>query len=232
MMSYVKKIQFAILFCLSSTSFCGGMSNVAATSSEYDGVYLGADVTVGDFNADVTTSYPSANISLSAINVSGGALIGYDMTIYDRFKMGFEFLANANAYTASSRFFNENTDLTAEQRYNLAPRILPGFLFYPGVVGHLILGYSNAYVTVKDNGQHGFINKSGNQSGFQGGLGMKADLLDGFSFRADIVYSIYGNLSGNGGTNNNLYNYQNYSVGVQTVEGTATIIYKFDDLTF
>lgn len=224
-MSCFKKIHLAILLCISNAAFCGAMAE-RNTYVDYDGVYIGVDVTVGDFNAAITTSYPSTYIDLSAVNISGGALIGYDFTIYDRFKLGLEFLANANAYTTSSQMFNERTSLTAQQRYNLAPRILPGFLFYEGVVGHLIFGYSNAFITVKDNGLQGFINKSGNQSGFQGGLGMKAEFLEGFTFRADIVYSIYGNIGGNGGSNNNLYAYQSYSVSPSTLEGTATLIWK------
>ncbi|MCX7090960.1 MAG: outer membrane beta-barrel protein [Legionellales bacterium] len=226
MMSFFKKTQLAILLCISNAAFCGAMANMVEMTSDYDGLYIGLDVTVGDFNATITSSYPYGYIDLSDINIAGGGMIGYDFTIYDRFKLGLEFLGNANAYTASVERFRENTTLSAEQRYNLAGRILPGFLFYPGVVGHMILGYSNAYTTLKDNGQDGFINKSGNQSGFQGGLGMKVELPAGFTFRGDIVYSIYGTLSGNGGTNNNLYEFQHYSVAPSVLEGTLSIIYK------
>lgn len=225
MMSCFKKTQLAILLGISNAAFCGGMANVEMPS-DYDGLYIGLDVTVGDFNAEITTSYPSGYINLSDINVSGGGLIGYDFTIYDRFKLGLEFLGNANAYSASAQRFREGTALSAQQRYNLAVRGLPGFLFYPGVVGHMILGYSNAYTTIKDNGQDGFITKSGNQSGFQGGLGMKVELPAGFTFRGDIVYSIYGTLSGNGGSNNNLYEFQHYSASPSVIEGTLSILYK------
>lgn len=225
MKSCFKKIQCALLLSLASNAYCGAMGDY----SFYDGIYVGADIGVSDLNNAVTTYYPSSSQHLASTGLVGGALIGYDFTVptLDRFKIGIEFLANAAALNASTRT-NGQIGFTTQSRYNLAPRILPGFLFYDKVVGHLILGYTNANFTYQDTGHHGYLNKSTNQSGFQAGLGMKAELIQDFTLRADAVYSTYQSYSINGGTNNNLYSYQRYTNDPSTLEGNLILIYKFN----
>ena len=227
MMSCFKKIQFACLLLLTHTAFGGTMG---PDYNAYDGVYVGVDVGVAVLNDAVSTNFPSTSIQLAHTGVVGGGLIGYDFSVGQRFKVGVEFLANAAGLSASSRRFAENTSYSVGESYYLAPRVLPGFLFYDKVVGHLILGYTNASVNFKDNGQTGFINKTANQSGFQAGLGMKVELIQNFTLRADAVYSIYQTLSGTGSSNTNLYAYQKYSNQFSSIEGNLIFIYKFVNL--
>ena len=225
MMSCFKKIQCALLLSLTSTAFCGVMGDY----NTYDGIYIGGDIGISDLNNSVTTYYPSSSQHLAATGIVGGALIGYDFTVptLDRFKIGIEFLANAAGLNVGSATDN-HTSFTTSSRYNLAPRVLPGFLFYDKVVGHIIIGYTNGNFKIEDTGVHGFINKTVNLSGFQIGLGMKVELVQDFTLRADTVYSIYQSYSINGASNNNLYSYQRYTNEPSTLEGNLILIYKFN----
>ena len=226
MMSCFKKMQLALLLLLPHTAFCGTMGDY----NSYDGIYVGANIGVAVLNNSASTNFPSTSHDFASTGILGGGLIGYDFSVFDRFKLGVEFLANASALNTASRRYTDNTSFTTNQNYNLAPRVLPGFLFYDKIVGHLILGYTNANVTVSDNGIHGFLNKSSHLSGFQTGLGMKVDLIQNFTLRADALYSVYQNLSASGGTNNNLYSLQQYNNNISTLEGNLILIYKFINL--
>lgn len=225
MMSCFKKIQWALLLSLATNAYCGAMADY----NLYDGIYVGGDIGVSNLNNAVTTYYPSSSQHLASTGIVGGVLIGYDYTVptLDRFKIGIEFLANAAGLNTGTRL-NNQTAFTTKSRYNLAPRVLPGFLFYDKVVGHLIIGYTNAYFSYQDTGTHGYLNKSVNQSGFQAGLGMKVELIQDFTLRIDTVYSTYQTYSVNGTSNNNLYSYQRYTNDPSTLEGNLILIYKFN----
>lgn len=225
MMSWFKKIQYAALLSLASNAFCGVMGEY----NTYDGFYVGGDIGISDFNTSITTFYPSSTHHLASTGIVGGALVGYDYTVptLDRFKIGIEFLANAAGLNVKSST-NSNNNMTGNSRYNLAPRVLPGFLFYDKVVGHVIIGYTNGNFNLDDTGVNGFVNKTANLSGFQIGLGMKTELVQDFTLRLDAVYSIYQSLSATGGTNNNLYSFQKYTLEPSTLEGNLILIYKFN----
>jgi opacity protein-like surface antigen len=227
MMSCFKKMQLALLLWLPQAAFCGMMG---ASYNPYDGLYVGLDVGIANTHNVAATNFPSSSLDLASTGIVGGGLIGYDFSVLERFKIGVEFLVNATGINASSRRYFDNISFTTQERYYLAPRVLPGFLFYDKVVGHLILGYTNANITIKDNGTYGFLNKSSSLSGFQAGLGMKVDLIQNFTLRADAVYSIYQTLSANGATNNVLYSYQKYTNNLSTLEGNLILIYKFINL--
>lgn len=227
MMSCFKKLQLAVLLWLPQIAFCGLMG---ASYNPYDGLYVGADIGVINTHNTLSTNFPSASLDLAATGIVGGALIGYDFSVVERFKVGIEFLANAAGVNAASRRYSDNTSFSTQQSYYLAPRVLPGFLFYDKVVGHVIIGYTNSSFTIKDNGIHGFLNKSANLSGFQIGLGMKTELIQNFTLRADAVYSIYEGLSSNGASNTILYNFQKYTNNLSTLEGNLILTYKFINL--
>lgn len=225
MMSCFKKMHLALLFLFAHSAYGGSMG---FDFNPYDGIYIGADIGVSVLNVQASTYFPSSSIDLAHTGIVGGGLIGYDFNVGQRFKIGVEFLANGTGLSASSRRLNERTSFTAQQSYYLAPRVLPGFLFYDKVVGHLILGYTNGHFTIKDSAQHGFLNKTANQSGFQAGLGMKTELIQNFTLRADAVYSIYQTLSATGGSNTNFYAYQKYNNELSSIEGNLILIYKFN----
>lgn len=225
-MPFFKTMSLPTLVVFTQIAFGGTLGD--AEFDEYTGLYIGADIGVADVIDAESTAFPSVSHQLSATGIVGGGLVGYDYSLYNRIKIGFEGFMNANGLTVSAQALSTPTSsYSVNQTYNAGLRVLPGFEFYPKTVGHLILGYSNAKFTIRDNGNYGYIDQAVNKSGFQCGLGMKVALTSHLTIRADALYTTYGTISSIGGASNSGYTYQAYTNPLSTVEGDLTLIYKF-----
>lgn len=223
----IKRILILPLVLLANTVFGGSMG--AVERDAYDGVYVGADIGVIDLIDKESTLNPSIAHSMSATGITGGLLAGYDYTIVDRIKLGFEGVVNANGVSASDlALYAPVSSYRINSSYDVGFRFLPGYEINPGTVGHILLGYSNARFHIQDSGDYGFINQTMNKSGFQCGLGAKTLITDHLSLRADALYTQYSNSSNIGASNNSNYFTQVYKNNFAFLEGDLTLIYKFN----
>lgn len=193
-----KRIVFAIGFFYTSLGFAGTMG---ALELPCNGFYIGGDVGVADFidkQATLTDSGTVDTRKLSAIGFVGGGMLGYDFRMAERFKLGVEGFINAASGMNVTAFqlYEPVSAFTAHLNYYTGARILPAYELSPGILGHLVLGYSYGNFNLKDDGDFGFIHKGVHSNGFQGGLGIE---LPGFcknlSLRGDILYTHYGSLT-------------------------------------
>ena len=227
MRSSCKAIQIATLLLFTQAAISGVMGDEALSDYPYNGLYGGINIGVSDLIDKETTSGPSASHQLSATGIIGGGLVGYDYTLYDRLKLGVEGFVNATALNLAARDFSPPASYLVNSHVNAGVRLLPGWEITTNAIAHLILGYTNASITIQDNGNYGYIDQSFNKSGFQAGLGFKTALTEHIWLRADALYATYGTINAIGGNSNPSYAYQNYSNNLSTLEGDLTLVYKF-----
>ncbi|PJD93055.1 MAG: hypothetical protein CK424_03380 [Legionella sp.] len=221
-----KKISAITVLLIANASFAGVMGE--AEFDTYTGYYVGLDVGVSNLINSESTENPLQSHQLSATGIIGGGLVGYDFSLYNRFKIGFEGFMNANGLHIATRSFTPpSNSFTTSSQYNAGLRVLPGFEFSQDTVGHILLGYSNAKFTIQDSGNYGYIDQELNKNGFQCGLGMKTTITKQISIRIDALYTTYGHISSIGGSNTPGFTYQTYHNNFSTVEGDLTLIYKF-----
>ncbi len=221
-----KKLSLITLLWFTHTSFAGIMGD--AELDHYTGFYVGTNIGVSDLINAQSTENPLQSHQLSATGVVGGGLAGYDLSVYNSFKIGFEGFMNANGLNIATRSFTPpSNSYTTSSQYNAGLRVLPGFEFYPDTIGHILLGYSNAKFTLRDSGDYGYIDQELNKSGFQCGLGMKSRITNQISIRIDALYTTYSGISSIGGSNTPGFTYQTYNNNFSTLEGDLTLIYKF-----
>lgn len=222
----LKKLSFILSALITSIAHSGSMG-MNTGFDDYTGFYLGADIGIADLIDSQSTMYPPLSHQLSATGIVGGGLVGYDYTVYDRFKIGLEGFMNANGLNISSTSIQNNVAYHVSASYNAGVRILPGVELYPNIIGHALLGYANAKFTIKDTGDYGYIDQMFNKSGFQCGLGVKTMLTNALALRADALYTYYGSITAVGGSNSPVYLYQTYTNQFSTIEGDLTLVYKF-----
>jgi len=223
----------------------------AVEAEPYNGVYIGADL--GLITLFDTTSYtingtlPGAFVGTSTnelgdFGVTGGGILGYDYSLWQKIKLGIEGYINGTSVSIkqAQRITLPAPDAgngTVQQNYAWGFRALPGYEFYPGVVGHLILGYANAQFSVQSSvPETGFglyqpiVNDTFTCSGFQVGVGLASMAYHNFSLRFDGLFTLYGSHADPN------YAYQNddaaytgtyNNANLNTFEGDLTLSYKF-----
>lgn len=227
MIMKIKKTAL-ILFSLSANIALAGSMGMGEAPDRYDGIYLGADIGVSNLLDKETHLIDPETHHLGSLGIVGGGFIGYDYSIAEQIKLGIEGFINANGLNASIHHYDTGTNYSVNARYNGGIRLLPGYEFNPGTIGHLILGYSNARFNVQDNGTYGYINNTFNQSGFQSGLGWKTNLFQRLAVRLDALYTTYANKSSTGiGLTGASSPYQYYINDFSTLEANLSLIYKF-----
>lgn len=204
------------------------LSNCAFAGSDAN-FYVGANIGAASLIDKENTNNPiSDSHDLSAFGVVGGGLVGFDFTLRDQLKLGVEGFANATSINISD---NQNyapvTSYTVNMRNNLGLRLLPGYAFTPGTLGHVIVGYSSAKFAINDNGNYGIVNSQFRKNGFQFGLGLITALFNNASIRADILYTTYGSQTSYGVTTTTPATTQNYHNNLSTLEGNLVLVYKF-----
>lgn len=195
----------------------------------YDDFYLGANIGAASLIDKENTNNPIRDRhDLSAFGAVGGGLLGFDFTLWCQVKLGIEGFANATSLNISdNQDYAPVTSYTVNMGNNLGLRLLPGYEFTPGTLGHVILGYSSAKFEINDNGNYGIVNSQFRQNGFQFGLGLIAVLLNDVSVRTDVLYTTYGSQTSNGVTTTTPATPQNYHNSLSTLEGNLALIYKF-----
>lgn len=235
---------------LGKLCFAGSMGDELKQAEPYDGVYLGADI-------GLLTLFQKSSVSINATSpgnflgsykqqegyfgVTGGGIIGYDYSLQQKIKLGIEGYINGtnvtiyqSQLTVVPQYDYANT--TTRQNYAWGFRALPGYELSPGVVAHLILGYSNAQFNIKSPPPatglglyQPIINQTFSRNGFQSGIGLTSIVYHNFSLRIDGLFTTYGTHSSPSYTYNNgstVYTGTFNSV-LNTFEGDLTLSYKF-----
>lgn len=230
---YTRHITYILCFCVFTLS---GLSNLAYAGemgstdmySPYDGVYVGADIGLSNLLDKVSHVNASQTLQLGSLGIVGGGFIGYDYSISDRVKLGAEFFGQANGLNTSVQYFNPSSTYQLSSRYSLGVRVLPGYEFLPGAVGHVILGYSNTQFKIQDNGAYGFLTETMHKSGFQSGLGFLVAVTPSFLVRFDGTYTNFTSQSNKGLTATYPQQYQYYTNDFSLFSGELSVIYKFN----
>jgi opacity protein-like surface antigen len=194
----------------------------------YDGFYFGVSFGVSDLMLRESTTISDSVLNLSSTGVVGGGLVGYDYTLYNRFKLGLEgFVYGKGLNVSADRKYGTNPSYRAKSPYNAGFRILPGYELAPKTVGYALIGYSNGHFSISDNGFNGFIDEKFNKSGVQSGLGLKAAISKCFSLRGEVLYTAYSSQTSNGLSSTIPQVSQIYRNRFSTLEGDLTLVYKF-----
>lgn len=213
--------------CTSGAAFAGTMGPISA--EPYDGFYLGADIGVANLMDKESTPYQPGvydRHQFGATGLVGGGMIGYDYSVNERFKLGLEGFINATALNlAAEQLYNPFPSYNVSMRYNTGVRVLPGYEFSPGTIGHVLLGYSYGQLHINDNGDYGYIDRNIAANGFQAGLGLNVPFyLKNLSLRGDLIYSNYGTYNSLGSSTS--FTPQNYSNNFSVLEGNLSLVYK------
>ncbi|HVT62247.1 MAG TPA: outer membrane beta-barrel protein [Legionellaceae bacterium] len=227
-MTFFRKIIAIMTFLLfAQGNFAGTMGNTSI--DDYTGFYVGADIGLAGLVNSESSDYPYLSHQMSALGIVGGGLVGYDLSLFNRFKLGFEGFLNANGLNIADRaYYPPVSAYTVNASYNGGVRVLPGYELSSNIITHAILGYANAKFNIQDNGDYGYINQEMNKSGFQAGLGWKIGITPALWVRLDALYTIYNTIASTGGSNNPSYAFQVYNNQFNTVEGDLTLLYKFN----
>jgi opacity protein-like surface antigen len=224
----LKKIATGLLL-VSTSSFAATMSSVRAPN--YNNFYVGADIGFSHLNDNIffipTTNLLIKKAPVSGNGLMGGGLVGYDYTLCDKYKLGMEGFINLSNSNAHVEHYYDGSTYKIKSFYNAGVRVLPGYEFTPGTVGHIILGYANSKVNINDSGVFGVINQSANINGFQSGLGIKTSLSKNISIRWDGLYTNYDSMHGVGLPNVEQPD-TSYNNSYKTLEADLTLVYKFD----
>ncbi len=224
------RMFFLGLGLCSSVSLYAGTMGPLLSIEPYNGFYIGADVGVANLMDKESTPYlPGVydRHQFSATGLVGGGLLGYDYSVNERIKLGIEGFINATALnSAAEQHYSSFSSYNVNMKYNTGARVLPGYEFSPGTVGHILLGYSYGKFNIKDNGDYGFIDKGLSANGFQAGLGFNVPLhYKNLSLRGDVLYTGYG-------ANNSLglsssLTPENYYNHFSVIEGNLALVYKY-----
>lgn len=208
---------------------CVILFSSCAAASSFDNFYAGANVGAASLIDKESTNNPIHDShDLSALGIVGGGLAGFDFTLRDKLKLGIEGFANAaNVNISDNQNYTPVTSYTVNMRNNFGVRLLPGYEFTPGTIGHVILGYSAAKFEINDNGNYGIVNSQFRQNGFQYGLGLVVALFKHLSLRTDVLYTSYGSQTSQGVTTTTPSTTQNYRNNLSTLEGNLAFIFKF-----
>jgi len=231
---HVKKLVTLLMLLGSHVGFSGTMG-ADKTAETYNGVYVGANIGASDLQDKAIHYYSPETHHLGGIGIVGGGLLGYDVAVTDKVRVGIEGFAQAAGLNSSIQHYDQTTGVQdnseeINSRYNLGVRVLPGYQFTEATEGHFILGYANAHFKQFDNGTYGYIDTDFNQSGLQGGLGWKSNIINPHAFmRFDVLYTRYsGQVSTGTGLSGSGSPYQYYSDNFSTLEADLTFIYKFN----
>lgn len=195
-----------------------------------DHFYVGGNMGIASLTDKESTDNPIRDVHyLSSTGFVGGGLFGYDFTLRDQVKLGLEgFINTTDLNLSANQNYSPVTSYTVNMRYNAGIRLLPGYEFTPGTVGHVIIGYSYAQFKINDNGNYGIINKRFNKNGLQLGLGVKTSLFQfkNLSLRTDVLYTAYSSQTSNGVTTTTPPGVQVYHNQLATLEGNLALIYQ------
>ncbi len=224
------KSHYWLAALLSGMSHCTWAGAMGETDmySPYDGFYLGADLGVSNLLDKLSNVNSIQTQQLGSVGLIGGGFAGYDYSVSDRVKLGMEFFGQANALNTSVQYYNPSASYQLSSRYSLGLRVLPGYEFLPGAVGHVILGYSNTQFRMQDNGAYGYLNESVHKSGFQSGLGFLVSATPSFLVRLDAMYTNFASQSSKGFTTTAPRQYQYYTNDFSLLDGALSFIYKFN----
>lgn len=208
-------------------AFSGTMGAVVLP---YNGLYIAGDIGVANLLDKESTLFAPDSYDvhqLSSTGFVGGGMIGYDYSVTEKVRFGVEGFINAAALNvAAEQQYGTYPSYRANMRYDAGVRILPGYEFTPGTVGHVLLGYAYGKFNIKDNGDYGYIDKGISANGFQAGLGMVVPCyFQNLSLRGDALYSTYGSHT-SAGLSSTLAPL-NYNNNFATIEGNLALVYKF-----
>lgn len=223
------KCQKIIVIGIALLSNCVFANTLFIAPDCYNNFYVGANLGLASLTDKESTNNPINDTHyLSSTGLLGGALVGYDFTLRDQFKLGLEAFANvADLSIADNQNYAPITSYTVNMRDNYGIRLLPGFALTPGTVGHLIVGYSYGKFSINDNGNYGIVGTQFNKSGIQFGAGVTTALFKNISVRFDVLYTDYASQSTNGVTTTTPPGIQSYQNNLAVLEGNLALIYKF-----
>lgn len=209
-----KKLFSMMLICMFWKScFAGTMGGELKPVDHYNGVYIGADLGLmtlfDNVIAPLDVTLPANQLSstttpIGHFGITGGGILGYDYSLLQKIKLGIEGYINGTSVTIKQTAtvtvpnFDYGSTVT-QQNYAWGFRALPGYEIYPGVVAHLILGYSNAQFTINAPPPvsglvitQPIVNETFTCNGFQSGLGLTSIAYHNFSLRFDGLFTTYG----------------------------------------
>ena len=224
----MRKLYLGLSLICSTTTFAGSMG--LTNPVLFNGFYAGGSIGAANLINKESTLYEPGlydRHQFSATGVVGGGLLGYDYSFTETIKLGVEGFINATGLNvAAEQKYVPYSSFNANMRYNTGVRILPGYAFSPGTIGHLLLGYSYGKFNIKDNGNYGYIDKGISSNGFQTGLGFSVPCyFKNLSLRADTIYTKYSPNTALGLSTSLAP--QNYHDDFSTIEANLSLIYKF-----
>jgi hypothetical protein len=124
--------------------------------------YVGGMLGMSSLMDSESTNNPTRDAHyLGSSGAIGGAIVGFDFCLEQRIRFELEGFINAVSISvADKQDFAPQNAYTVNMRYNGGIRGLPTYNFTPETAGHFILGWSNGYFKIHDNGNFGIVSKS------------------------------------------------------------------------
>ena len=248
-LNFKKLFSMLLILMFGKSCFAGAMGAGEKQADPYNGVYVGADIGLVALFQGVSVSLNetapgpfigSSTTPLGHFGIIGGGIIGYDYSLPQKIKLGIEGYVNGINVTIpqslQSTVPSDSGSTTTQQNYAWGVRALPGYELSPGVVAHLILGYSNAQFFINSpppatglSVLQPIVNESFTCNGFQSGIGLTSIVYRNFSLRIDGLFTTYGAHSSPSYAFNNgaLVYTGTFKSVLNTFEGDLTLSYKF-----
>lgn len=220
MKEFFMKWKILLLFIGISSLVQIGVANTTACH----GFYVGGDIGLANFMNKESHSVNPESHQLSSTGLMKGIFIGYDYPMVARTRISFEVFADTMNF--QNKIVHGSNTYKMNQYYNLGLRLLPGYIFTPYTVGHLIFGAANARFKINDNGVYGLIKTSYNKTGFQTGLGLTTALINNFFIRINGLYDIYPSSKNQGVSLSGAGSYQRYKNQFSQLGGELSLYYK------
>lgn len=199
-----------------------GVVALSVSSVAYaDAFYMGVGGGGKGLHDKITA--PNQSLDMGNLGFTGGVYAGYLFNLPDSFNLGVELFGNgstAKANTSLADLDGDSTDTASanvKSRYNYGVRILPAYMLTKTADMHLVLGYIRNDVRFNaGDTDDGIVTKIIRPSGFQVGVGGTVNVTREVTFRGDLLYNGYQDISVSGVNND-----------VNELDAVISIAYKF-----
>lgn len=185
-----------MLVLISINSFAENGYLVSKNSNNYifnekKSLYIGLSSGIASFTATEKHAFEPEVQQFGNLNWLGGGLLGLTYKYNNKISCGLETFINSNKFFLSSVHSQNNTVFNITSTYHYGLRMLPSYQFSKTTSGHMILGILASNFNINDNGLVGYIKKTTEKGGIQGGLGWKTEVAPHFIIRLDMTYSYF-----------------------------------------
>ena len=180
-----------LLSSVAAVALAAGFAT-SASAAPFDGPYVG--VQGGWSQNDLgtpTTPLGDLDVDRKQDSVSGGAFLGYDHRVGERFVLGAEAGIQAGADDEVVRT-SGGSRITVDPKRSLDLTARAGYLVSDDTLLYARGGYTNAKVRTSVSDAAGFRTASQNRDGWLVGGGLEHALSDDVSARAEYRYSDFG----------------------------------------